>query len=102
MKYEREVVKPVAEGVRVRFRYERGPEPLYSVTLEIRQGQEWSTVRSWDNSHERNEHHLHRYTKTGGRKDPELLVHPSIRIAMARAIADAAQSWEAILQSWER
>jgi hypothetical protein len=24
MKYEREMVKPIAEGVRLRFRYERG------------------------------------------------------------------------------
>ena len=102
MKYEREVVKPLAEGVRVRLRYERGPEPPYSVTLEIKQGPEWITVRSWDNSHERHEHHLHRYSKTGGREDPELLARPSIQMAMAQAIADAAQSWEAILQSWKR
>jgi hypothetical protein len=102
VKYEREIVKPLAEGVRLRFRYERGPEPLYSVTLEVCQGQEWSTVRSWDNSHDRHEHHLHRYTKTGGRGDPELLAHASIQVAMSRALADGAQSWEAILQSWER
>jgi hypothetical protein len=102
MKYEREILKPVAEGVRVRFRYERGPEPLYSVTLEVHQIKEWETVRSWDNSHERGEHHLHRYAKTSGRENPETLAHPSIQIAMARAIADAVQGWEAILQSWER
>jgi hypothetical protein len=102
MKYEREIVKPLAEGVRLRFRYERGPEPLYSVTLEVLQGHEWSTVRSWDNSHDRHEHHLHRYTRTGGRGALELLAHASIQVAMARALADGAQGWEAILQSWER
>jgi hypothetical protein len=102
MKYEREIVKPIAEGVRLRFRYERGLEPFYSVTLEVLQGEEWSTIRSWDNSHERHQHHLHRYSKAGGRADPELLVHPSIQAAMAHAIADAAGGWEAILQSWER
>jgi hypothetical protein len=102
MKYEREIVKPLVEGVRLRFRYERGPEPAYSVTLEILQGQEWSTVRSWDNAHDRHEHHLHRYTKTLGREDPELLAHPSIQAAMAHALAAGAKSWEAILQSWER
>lgn len=102
MKYEREIIKPIAEGVRVRFRYERGPQPLYSVTLEVRQGQAWDTVRSWDNSHERGEHHLHRYTKTSGRENPETLTHPSIQIAMAWAIADALHNWEAILRSWER
>ncbi len=102
MKYEREIVKPLAEGVRLRFRYERGFEPYYSVTLEIRRGEEWSTVRSWDNSHARHEHHLHRYTQAGGREDPELLAHPSIQVAMAHAIADAARGWEAILRSWER
>jgi len=80
MKYEREIVKPLAEGVRLRFRYERGFEPYYSVTLEIRRGEEWSTVRSWDNSHARDEHHLHRYTQAGGREDPELLAHPSITL----------------------
>jgi hypothetical protein len=102
MKYEREIVKPLAEGVRLRFRYERGPAPNYSVTLEIRQGLQWSTIRSWDNSHDRNEHHLHRHTRAKGREEPELLAHPSIQVAMTHAIADAAQSWEAILRSWER
>lgn len=71
------------------------------MTLEVVQGQEWSTVRSWDNSHDRHEHHLHRYTKTGGRGDPELLAHAFIQVAMSQALADGAQSWEAILQSWE-
>jgi hypothetical protein len=102
MKYEREIVKPLAEGVRLRFCYERGPAPYYSVTLEVLQGRDWNTVRSWDNSHDRNEHHLHRYTNAGGREDPELLAHSSIQLAMAHAIADAAQGWEAILRSWER
>jgi hypothetical protein len=102
MKYEREIVKPLAEGVRLRFRYERGPAPNYSVTLEIRQDQGWNTIRSWDNSHDRNEHHLHRHTRAHGREDPELLAHPSIQVAMTHAIADATQSWEAILRSWER
>ena len=46
MKDEREIIKPLAEGVRLRFRYERGFQPYYSVTLEIRQGMEWSTIRS--------------------------------------------------------
>lgn len=46
MKYEREMVKPIAEGVRLRFRYERGPEPLYAVTLEALRDEEWSTIRS--------------------------------------------------------
>ena len=94
--------KPLAEGARLRFRYERGPQPFYSVTLEIRQGAEWSTIRSWDNSHDRNEHHLHRHTRAEGRDEPELLTHPSIQVAMAHAIADTTQSWEAILRSWER
>jgi hypothetical protein len=40
MKYEREIIKPLAEGARLRFRYERGPTPNYSVTLEI--------LRSWE------------------------------------------------------
>lgn len=101
MKYEREIVKPLAEGVRVRLRYERGPKPLYSVTLEVREDDKWRTIRSWDNSHKRNEHHLHRYS-IEGRKDPEILIRSSIQAAMAQAIADAAQTWEAILRTWER
>ncbi|HEV2998499.1 MAG TPA: hypothetical protein VGX16_05285 [Solirubrobacteraceae bacterium] len=63
MRYEREIIKPLAEGVRVRFRYQRGFAPYYSVTMEIRRGGAWRTVRSWDNAHDRHEHHLHRYTK---------------------------------------
>lgn len=96
MKYEREIVKPIAEGVRLRFRYERGLEPL-----EV-QSEEWITVRSWDNSHERHQHHLHRYSRASGRADQELLARPSIQLAMAHAIADAVEGWEAILQAWER
>jgi hypothetical protein len=80
MKYEREIIKPLAEGVRLRFRYERGFQPYYSVTLEIRQGMEWSTIRSWDNSHARYEHHLHRHTQAGGREDPELLAIPPYKL----------------------
>jgi hypothetical protein len=97
--YERLVMLPLKPGVRIRYQYSRGNEPPYAVTLEAEIDDKWTTVRCWDNSHEQG-HHMHRYTRAGGKEEPVRFSYASCREAMPAAIAAAYQSWEAILDQW--
>jgi hypothetical protein len=102
MSYEREVVIPIHNGVRIRYRSDRGPNQRYSVTLETTHSAEWLTIRSWDNSDARDEHHMHRYTRTSGKQPATVLTRPTVNEAIHAAIEDARHAWEAILNSWDR
>lgn len=99
--YERFFFKPINPDVRIRFQYDRGPEPRYAVTLEAQVDDEWTTLRSWDNAHEQG-HHMHRYTRTDGKQEPVRFSYGTAREAMPQAAAAAARGWEAILDQWGR
>lgn len=102
MNYEREVVIPIADGIRIRYWSDRGPNQRYAVTLEAFHDGEWQTIRSWDNSDAQDEHHMHRHTRTIGKQPATLLVRPTVNDAIHAAIEDAHRGWEAILTSWDR
>jgi hypothetical protein len=101
MAYDHVVFKPLRPGVRIRFQYDRSGEPAYAVTLEAKIDDEWTTIRCWDNSHDQG-HHMHPYTRTGGKQDPVRFSYASSREAMPDAIEAAAESWEVVLEQWHR
>lgn len=87
--------------VRVRYGRSAPPPPFrYAVTLELREGEEWSTVRLWDNTHSVDEHHEHGYTRSGGKQPPAVLRLESVNDAMAAAIRRATSEWRAIVNEW--
>lgn len=61
MNYEREVVIPLHDWIRIRYWSDRGPSQRYAVTLETFHDGEWQTIRSWDNADAQDEHHMHRH-----------------------------------------
>jgi hypothetical protein len=78
MNYERKVVIPIHEGVRIRYWSDRGPDQRYAVTLEAFDNGQWQTIRSWDNSDAQDEHHMHRHTRAGGKQPATVLSRPTV------------------------
>jgi hypothetical protein len=100
--YEREHFQPLAERVRIRFRRDRGPEFRYSITLEALVDGAWQTIRSWDNAHRADEHHMHRHTRTGGQEPATVRVDATgVNDAVHSAIEAAAAGHEEMIRSWD-
>ena len=86
---------------RIRYRRSAPPPPFsYAITLEVIEGDEWHTVRLWDNADAMDEHHEHAYTRHGGKQDPLILEFPSTNEAMAAAIAKAKWKGAEIVRRW--
>jgi hypothetical protein len=98
----REVVDEVAPGIRVRYRRSEPPRPYtYAVTVEVKLAEEsWITVRLWDNADDANEHHVHQYTRQGGKQKPTILNFASGNEAMAVANEQARRRAKEIVRQW--
>jgi hypothetical protein len=101
---EREVVFDQEEpGVRVRYRRSEPPPPYtYAVTVEVKEEGAWQTVRLWDNADDVHEHHVHEYTRMGGKQEPMIREFDSINEAMAVANFEARNRTEEIVRQWQR
>jgi hypothetical protein len=97
--YERTIDLAVVDGVLVRFNQSGRPIERYSVVLLVRVDETWETVRVYDNH--RGTHHLHRYTRSSGKQDPEPFHSGPANEAIPAAIAHLKAGWEAIIQSWD-
>ncbi len=91
----------LADRVRVRFTRSERPPFEYAITLEVDTGEEWTTVRLWDNSDGLDQHHEHPYTERDGKHPPIVHAYASANEAMAAAIEAARTDWEAILECWK-
>ena len=98
MPYERYIDLAVAQGVTVRFSQSGRPIERYSVVLLAFVDGEWQTVRVYDNH--LGSHHMHRYTRSGGKQEPEEFHPGPTKQAIPAAIAHLKAHWEAIIQSW--
>lgn len=96
--YERTIDIEIVEGVVIRFSQSGRPIARYSVVLLSFEDGDWQTIRIYDN-HQGN-HHMHRYTRKGG-KQPESAFHegPTTE-AIPAAIDHLKAHWEAIIESW--
>lgn len=88
--------------LRISARYTAGPRPDYAVSLLALVEGRWTTIRLWDNSHGTDVHHMHRYTRAGGKRPPEIEPHPSPRRALAAAFAACNTRAVAILDAYLR
>ena len=96
--YERTIDIGIIEGVLVRFSQSGRPIERYSVLLLAFEDGEWQTIRVYDNH--LGTHHMHRYTRKGG-KQPEASFHKgSTNEAIPAAIDHLKAHWEAIIESW--
>jgi hypothetical protein len=73
----------------------------YAIMLLVFRETKWHTVRTFDNAHDLEEHHEHRYCGTK-KQDPVIRTNCTTNTAMADAIGALLKSWPAIVESWER
>ena len=98
MPYERTIDIEIVEGVVIRFSQSGRPIERYSVVLLSFEDGDWQTIRVYDNH--LGSHHMHRYTREGG-KQPESAFHEgSTTEAIPAAIDHLKAHWEAIIESW--
>ena len=84
---------------RIEFRRSSQHPTTYCITLQVRKGQRWETLRSFDNSHPREGvdlHHMHRYAD-GQKLSAEPL--PCGRVFDTRAAIPKIERW--IADNWE-
>lgn len=99
MPYEQTVEIRIVDGAIVRFSRSGRPIERYSVVLLALDEGQWETIRVYDNH--RGAHHMHRYTRRGG-KQPEAPFHKGpANAAIPAAIAHLKAHWEAIIESWK-
>jgi hypothetical protein len=97
--YERTIEIGIVEGVIVRLSQSGTPIERYSVVLLALTDGAWETIRVYDNH--LGAHHMHRYTRQGG-KQPEAPFHGGpTNEAIPAAIAHLKAHWEAIIESWK-
>jgi hypothetical protein len=96
--YERTIDIAVSEAVIVRFSQSGLPIERYSVVLLTLHDDTWETVRIYDNH--LGSHHMHRYTRSGGKQEPEAFHGGTTNEAIPAAIAHLKAHWEAIIKSW--
>lgn len=69
------------------------------VLLALREGM-WHTVRTFDNAHDPEEHHEHRYV--GAEKQPPIVTHGPVNEAIHAAEVKLLGDWGDIVCEWER
>jgi len=88
----------------VRWRRSEAPPPYtYAITVEAEETTgHWTTVRLWDNADDVHEHHVHEYTRAGGKQKPMIRRFDSINEAIAAAVTEARGNATEIVRQWER
>jgi hypothetical protein len=71
----------------------------YAIVLLVERNGTWHTVRAFDNAHNPQEHHEHRYD--GAEKQPPIVTHGAVNDAMYAAEAKIRGGWSDIVRSWE-
>jgi hypothetical protein len=71
----------------------------YAIVLVVRRGGRWHTVRTFDNAHDRQEHHEHHYV--GSEKQPPTIMHGPVNEAMHAAELKLLDGWRDIVEKWE-
>lgn len=67
--------------------------------LLLRRGGMWHTVRTFDNAHNAEEHHEHRYV--GSEKQVPIITHGPVNDAMRAAEVRLLEGWSDIVDEWE-
>jgi hypothetical protein len=97
--YERAIEIQVVEGVVVLFSQSGTPIDRYSVVLLVFVNGAWERIRVYDNH--LGTHHMHRYTRKGGKQPGEPFHVGPTNEAIPAAIGHLKAHWEAIIESWK-
>lgn len=101
MKHQRKFdIELVADRVLIRVRYSGQPVERYSVVLLVNEGGTWAEARVHDNH--LGADHMHRYTRSGGKQQPEAFHPGPARAAMPAAIEHLKSHYESIISGWNR
>jgi hypothetical protein len=71
----------------------------YAIMLLALRDGAWHTVRTFDNAHDAEEHHEHRYV--GSEKQPPAVTHGPVNDAMHTAELNLLRCWSDIVHEWE-
>jgi hypothetical protein len=71
----------------------------YAIVLLVFCDGTWHTARTFDNAHDSQEHHEHRYI--GSEKQPAAITHGPVNEAMHAAEVKLRLGWRDIVRSWE-
>ena len=103
----REHVRPIP-GVRdadilVRLETERRRLVAYAVVLRVFEGGRFVSVRLYDYVRPHGEHHMHRYTRSGAKRQPtEVLQYASVQEGFNAAVQQIRSSAGEMIDSWRR
>ncbi len=98
MSYDQVVDIALADGVIVRYSRSGRPIARYAVVLLVLVDEVWHEARLFDNH--LGSHHMHRYTRSEGKKPPETFHLGPTNAAIAAAIEHLKAHSEAIVESW--
>jgi hypothetical protein len=99
MPKDRRIVLDLAEDARIVFERSSAHPVEYAVLLLIFRDGKWHTVRAFDNAHDVEEHHEHRYV--GDEKQPPIITRGPVNQAMHNALYGLIENWRAIADQWE-
>jgi hypothetical protein len=97
---DRQILRPVAEGVLIVFDRSSTHPVEYTITLRVIRDAAWQTIYCFDNAHGFNEHHEHSYR--GDLKQPPIVTEGDSNTAMGAALDKLLKSWPEIVDAWER
>jgi hypothetical protein len=97
--YERTVEIALATDVKVQFSQSGRPIDRYAVVLMMLVDAAWETVRVYDNH--LGTHHMHRYTRSGGKQEAAPFKSGPTNEVIPAAIAHLKGHWQAIIESWD-
>ena len=72
----------------------------YAIMLIVRRNGADHTVRTFDNAHDSQEHHEHRYI--GADKQPPIITHGPVNQAMNAALVKLNERWADMVAEWEQ
>jgi hypothetical protein len=85
--------------VRIRITRSSTHPVQYAVVLLARREGRWHTVLVFDNAHDPEEHHEHRYL--GDDKQPPTVSRGPVNEALHAAIVTCRRAWADIVRAWE-
>jgi hypothetical protein len=72
---------------------------IYAITLVTVHDEAERAVRTYDNAHAVDEHHVHRYI--GDQKQPPAVTTGDVNKAMAEAMGDLLTNWRRYVEEWK-
>jgi hypothetical protein len=88
------------EDVAIIAKRSAGSSFTYSIVLVVRRDNVWQAIRTFDNAHEVNEHHDHRYV--GSERQQPIISYGPETIAMGSTMVTLREQWADIVNEWDK